>query len=370
MSKNLSVQKLINHIAIVNDRSGSMSGLNGQVDKIVATLIKHLAVKSEQMDQETRVTVYEFDDKVWNVLYDQDVLRLAAPRYTGQGGGMTNLFGAIIQSQEELAETAQRYGDHAFLTYVLTDGHHNASPHFMLPAAHAQKLADLINGQEDNWTVAVMVPDILAKKHLSGLGLPKDNLMIWDVSSDGLAEVERQVTQVTDSYLTARASGVRGSKTLFTNNVTKADVQAAGLKPIPTDDYLLLNVIPTKGIEIVIPKKSILKSRPEGLKHVEIQAFVQANGHPYVTGRAFYELVKSEKIDGNKKVIVVENATGLAYSGPEARKMVGLDMYSTRAKPLPVDKVTGKREFDIFIQSTSVNRHLPIHTSRVLLLVK
>ncbi|CAM5271568.1 hypothetical protein SDIAM26S_05691 [Streptomyces diastaticus subsp. diastaticus] len=41
-------------------------------------------------------------------------------------GGMTALLAATLTSQRELAQTAQLYGDHSFLTFVLTDGQENA----------------------------------------------------------------------------------------------------------------------------------------------------------------------------------------------------------------------------------------------------
>lgn len=377
-------QRKINHVAFVIDESGSMGHLRDDVVKVFDSQVKWLLDLSQQMKQETRVTIYTLGGNgVKCPLFDTDVHHLPslAGNYWPAGG--TPLIDATLKSIEDLKQTAQMYGDHGFLIFVLTDGGENAStspvPGFTarpgdflaVNQARVDFLANTLKNLPENWTLGCLVHDFNAKILAQSYGFDAGNIAIWNTSSaQGLADAGDEIREATSSYFTAREAGVRGTKTLFTKNVTKADVKAAGLKPLDTDKYLLLNVIPTKGITITIPKKTVLKSRPDGLPHVEIMEFIQANNHAYVTGNAYYELVKSEKIDGNKKVLVVENATGLVYGGPEARKLVGLDMYSRRAKPMPIDKATGKREFDIFIQSTSTNRLLPVHTSRVLLIVK
>lgn len=375
-------QRLLNHVNFVIDRSGSMGSLNGQVDKVVQNQIARLNALDEQTGQETHVSIYAFGSNTRCIIYDTDVKRLVGTNpLAGQfDGGMTSLIDAVLTVREESSQIAQLHCDHAFLDYILSDGGENDSHNTPRGRALGHNYdsrvtqAKLVNelklrlaSEPDNVTVAVLVPDVLCKRQAIAFGFAPDNIMIWDVSAEGLAVAEQEMAQRTEDFYTARASGVRGTKELFAPS--KADVQAAGLKAMSTDSYLLLNVIPTKGIEIKIPAKSILKSRPEGIKHVEIQAFIEANGHPYVTGTAYYELIKSEKISGNKDIVVIENATGMAYEGLEARKLVGLDMYSTRARPLKKDS-TGKQEFSIFIRSDSVNRLLEIHNSRVLLRLK
>lgn len=383
-------QRKINHVAFVLDESGSMGGLKNDVITVFDNQVKWLLDLSKKTGQETRVSIYTLSGTdVRCPLFDTDVHHLPSLLGNYNPANGTPLIDATLKAIDDLGQTAQMYGDHAFLIFVLTDGDentsqftppgyhipagniwaHNASHNRNLKAAQSTYLGEKIKNLPDNWTLGCLVPSFNHKLTAQAYGFDSGNIAIWDTNAAGLDSASDEVREATQSFYEGRASGTRGTKTLF-SGINKQAVQAAGLKPIPTDEYLLLNVIPTKGIEIKIPAKSILKSRPEGLKHVEIQAFIEANGHTYVTGRAYYELLKSEKISGNKDVIVVENATGLAYSGDQARKLVGLDMWSTRAKPMAKDKVTGKREFDIFIRSDSVNRLLEIHNSRVLLRTK
>jgi hypothetical protein len=382
----MNTKNTIAYVTLVLDESGSMNAHRQSVIKVVDNLIKWLAERSQQLDQETRVSLYTFSKSdCKRLVFDKDVLRLPSIKDIYHPNGGTPLIDATYQSQLDLQVVARAYrelygadAEIPVLTFVVTDGEENTSTKYVpaqppwgtnRPWDKGALLRNLIADQDPSWTMACLVPNSRGKLDAQSFGFPAGNIEIWDTTSQrGVEEVGEKIQAATDTYLTNVSTGnTRGTNTLFAP--TKQQVQAAGLKPLNTDDYLLLTVIPTKGIDITIPKKTVLKSRPDGIKHVEIQAFIEAQGRTYETGKTFYEVVKREKIDGNKKIIVVENATGLAYTGAEARKLVGLDQYSRSVKPVPKDKA-GNREFSIFVQSTSTNRLLSIHDSRVLVLTK
>lgn len=69
-----------------------------------------------------------------------------------------------------------------------------------------------------------------------------------------------------------------------------------------------------------------------------------------------------DTIDLSGDQMVVEKRSGRAYSGPDARKIVGLPDMTVRVKP------DHNPDFDIFVQSTSTNRKL-ISGTRLLLLL-
>jgi len=354
------IEQLLNHVAFVIDDSGSMAGLRSQVEKVVANQIKRLAELDEQTGQETHVSVYIFGDQATCVVYDKDVKRLVGKNVMSgwYDGGMTALIDATILSQKELASTAQLHGDHAFLTFVLTDGDENRS------RATPLSLSTMLAAQSDNWTVACLVPNVLCKNQAIRFGFPKDNVMIWDVSAQGLAAAETEVSKVTDTYFHSRASGIRGSKTLFAKDVTQAQVQASGMKEVDPNDFMIVPVAlaSTSTLAYVIPKKSITRKNPNGIKHVEIMPFIQETGRTYVAGTTFYELVKSEKFEANKQVALIHRQTKKVYRGDQAKALIGLTGTSTRIRP----QATKSGDYDIFVQSTSVNRHLPLG-SRVLI---
>jgi hypothetical protein len=356
-------QNLINHVVFVLDGSGSMGRHSRDIISVFDGQIAWLAKRSQEMNQETRVTVYVFDNQVECVIFDKDVLRLPSIKDLYWVRGMTALIDATVQSQQELAQTYTQYGDHAFLTFVLTDGENNASRRVR------GDLVGLINGQRDNWTVAALVPNLRGKQAAEDCGFPRGNIEVWDVNSaTGVAEVGEKIQAVTDTYMTSRASGVRGSKTLFAGSaqqVNAATVAASGMKALSPDQFFLIPVASDGTIEVKQAGKKT-KARPDGTPCVVISDFVRATGRPYEISKGFYELVKSEKIDPQKLVAVVERATSKVYVGREARNLIGLDDTARRVRPMPKDS-SGAPPYKIFVQSTSLNRLLPLYTQLLLL---
>ncbi len=342
-------QNYINHVALVLDASSSMSHLSRKVVEVADQQIAYLARRSQELDQETRVTVYVFADKVECVIYDKDVLRMPSLKELYRVGGMTALLAATLTSQRELAQTAQLYGDHSFLTFVLTDGQENASHRCPgAPASSPRELvaavAEMIRTQKDNWTLAVLVPDQMGKREAMQGGFPKDNIAIWDATStQGLEEAGQVIQQATEKFMVGRAQGIRGSRAVFSTGaemVNKDTIKAAGLTPVDPSGYQLIPVA----------------------RDAAIRDWVIACGHTYRTGGAFYQLSKSEKIQAQKQIAVLEKRTDRVYTGPEARALLGLPDVEIRVKPDHND------DFTIFVQSTSVNRKLVPNTRLLLML--
>ncbi|MFF5426264.1 MULTISPECIES: vWA domain-containing protein [unclassified Streptomyces] len=336
-------QNYINHVALVLDASSSMSHLSGKVVEVADQQIAYLARRSRELDQETRVTVYVFADKVECVIYDKDVLRMPSLKQLYRVGGMTALLAAALKSQRELALTAQLYGDHSFLTFVLTDGQENASHRSpdaptRDPKELARAVAGMIETQEDNWTLAVLVPDQMGRHEAMRCGFPKDNIAIWDATStQGLEEAGQVIQEATEKFMVGRTKGIRGSRAVFSTGaeaVNKETIEAAGLTPAQPSEYRLLDVT----------RDGTIRDR------------VVESGHEYRTGCAFYQLSKSEKVQARKRIAVLEKKTDRIFTGPEARALLGLPDVEVRVRPDHND------EFTIFVQSTSVNRKLVPNT--------
>ncbi|GAA2294272.1 vWA domain-containing protein [Streptomyces hawaiiensis] len=342
-------QNYINHVALVLDASSSMSHLSRKVVEVADQQIAYLARRSRELDQETRVTVYVFADKVECVIYDKDVLRMPSLKQLYRTGGMTALLAAALKSQSELAQTAQLYGDHSFLTFVLTDGQENASHRCPDAAARdprqlVQAVAEMIRTQQDNWTLAVLVPDQMGKREAMQCGFPKDNIAIWDATStQGLEEAGQVIRQATENFMMGRTQGIRGSRAVFSTGaeaVNEDTIKAAGLTPADPSKYQLIPVA----------------------RDAAIREWVTECGHTYTTGGAYYELSKSEKIQARKQIAVLEKKTDRVYTGPQARALLGLPDTEVRVKPDHND------HFTIFVQSTSVNRKLVANTRLLLML--
>lgn len=347
-------QGYINHVAIVMDESASMSGVARRLVEVVDAEIKNMAAQSQKLGQETRVTLYAFSSygQVRCIAYDRDVLRLPSLRAHYRPAGMTALRDATGKAIDDLEKTAQLYGDHAFLVYVFTDGAENHSRSFSVAALH-RRLREL----PENWTVAGFVPHESSRELLEQCGFTRGNIAVWDATTEAGVEAGVSVmSAATTSYMTSRSTGVRGTKTLFAGGagqVNAAERRAHGLRELAKTRYDLLTIDAGD-----LDRNGVLGL--EGRVAVEIRPFVEDRAGQYVQGRAFYELVKTEKIQPQKALLLRNRKSGRVYAG-DARAMLGLPNEEVRVKP------EANPEYQIFVQSTSVNRKLYEGTKVVLL---
>lgn len=323
------VKNLINHVALVLDGSGSMASLKNHVITIADQLVETLAEKSKETDQETRVSLYVFEDRgdIQCHTFDKDVLRMPSLKGLYRTVGQTPLIDATLKSVDDLKQTAVLYGDHAFLIYVLTDGAENASTN------KAATLEAAIKKLEDNWTLACFVPNNASASEAKRWGFPNENVQIWEASQKGLREVGETITRTVSSYYTMRSQGVRGSRNLFTMDLGKLSTTklAKKLKPLNFGQYRLLDV----------------------KQDTPIAEFIETElRRPYKLGEGYYQLVKPEKVQAQKGVAIFHKKKYELYAGDAARQMIGLPDYEVKVGP------EFNQDFDIFIQSTSTNRKL------------
>ncbi len=326
----MAIQNLINHIALVVDGSGSMHRHHQLLTQIFDLEIENLKRRSVELNQETRISVYLFNDRVECLVSDMDVMRMPSLKGYYRVGGQTALLDGTMQAIQDLKELPQRYGDHAFLVYVLTDGEENASrkyaPFTFVPEVRALP---------DHWTLACMVPDPRAVAFAKQVGFPGDSLMIWDAKSErGLEEVGRTFRASMGQYLENRGKGVRGTKSFFSLNLDRQVGQQVTqvLKEVTPGSTQILRVT----------------------RDCAIREFVEEQtGQGYRPGSAYYELVKPETIQPQKAIFLVHRYNGKIYTGKEARQLLSLPDTEVRVKP-------GEHgDWRVFVQSTSVNRKLP-----------
>jgi hypothetical protein len=326
------LQGLINHIAFVVDKSGSMLKLSDEVVKVFDEEIAHLAKRSQEVNQETRVSVYLFSDqgRIECLAYDMDVMRLPSLRGFYKAGGQTALRDAVIKSVQDLVKTPELYGDHAFLIYTLTDGQENDSDH------SSESLRQTIYGLPDNWSLAVLVPDQRGAFEAKKFGFPAENISVWDSTSEkGIREAGNTIRKATENFMVGRSQGIRRSTSLFRPDITVTPSQVKRvLEELSPLEYSLFKVG----------------------SNSEIRDFVEAvTGKEYVKGSAYYQLVerkKPHKIQNYKQVCIKDINSGKVYTGDNARLVLGLPEYTVEVKP------GNFKNFDVFIQSTSVNRKL------------
>ena len=320
---------LINHVVFVLDASISMRAHQRKLIEVADEQVKYLARRSQELDQETRVSVYQFSDTTTNLTYDMDVLRLPSIAQLYKVGGNTALIDATLKAMDDLSRTATLYDDHAFLPYVLTDGQENRSRNT------ARSLQQVLDELPENWTVAVLAPDQLAKREAQQFGFPRDNIAIWDATSaSGLAEAGETIRRATDDFMVNRSQGVRGTRSVFSTGADAVNRQTVS------------------GLTALTPGSFTIDKVPYDRRMDECTPTI---------GRGFYKLIKREEIQPQKAIAIREKATGRVYLDKRARDILGLPPAHVKVAP------DFNPEYDIFVQSTAPNRKVPANTDVLVL---
>lgn len=318
---------LINHVSFVIDSSGSMSGLTTKVRQTFNDRIKYLRESSLRWNQETRVSVYIFDSKVECTVFDMDVTRVTDALYR-QLGGMTSLNDATNLAFQDSKLLPQKYGDHAFLNCVITDGQENNS-----------KLKNVFPIMEEssrlgNYTWSILVPDASARNSCLSIGYSSSTIEVWDVSEKGLELTESAFKSGMENYYTLRSSGVRSVGNFLQTDMSnvKQAVVANSLNTLPNNKFRML---------INTSNKAVFS-----------KDLVEQNGLFYKNGNLFYELVKTETVQPQKDIAIQCHKTDKVYVGSNARQLLGLPNHEVKLK------VGDHGDWNIFIQSTAPNRNI------------
>ncbi len=324
----------VNHVYFVVDQSGSMTRHTSQVKNVCNALISETGDLIPGV--ENRVSVYTFNDTCRRALTDGD------PRFAKfddyRPFGNTAIVDSLDMVYADIQALRQRCDnrDRTFLVYLVTDGEDNSSR--ITIDTLKSRFAPLSNIV----TVAAFVPNLVGERYAKSLGISHGNIQIWDVNRD-FSEVKSTVTSSMREYATTRSAGQTTSSSLFRPNT--AAVQKAvdsGTVAEFTQPLQFLDV---------------------SISGVEIAPFIQSKIGNYVKGSAYYQLTKSEQLGPMKNLLIVHRISGKAYHGPNARAILGIPAGTVR---ISVDKTPGN-VWDVFVQSTSLNRKL-VGGTRVIVL--
>lgn len=341
------LQPLKNHYAILLDASGSMKRHESAVIKVTDALVRDLANQSVKMGQETRISLYRFADydQVECLVFDVDVMRLPSIADLYKLGTMTALIKATRLALEDFDLLTQKYGDHGFFLWLVTDGLENDSPY-----DDREWLQAYMKARPDNLSIAALVPDNNARTAMEKIGFPTGNIETWDIkSATGIADVAKKISTATTAYMTTRATrtaGSRSSTSIFTvAPIAAQDVVASGIRPLEHNKYIKLRITAsTPG----------LKTNKLGLRIIAMSDFIRSEGHTYRGGSHFYQLREGRRttIQGNKTIAVMHKGTSLVYYGADARALLKLPAYDVKVTAAKDD------EYTIFVQSTANNRNV------------
>lgn len=93
---------------------------------------------------------------------------------------------------------------------------------------------------------------------------------------------------------------------------------------------------------------------------VTTKAYIEAQGQTFKKGRSYYELSKTETIQANKKVLMVDKASGVVLDDTnKCREILGVPYGTKGSLRMTSSHVRqAMRKYKVFIQSNSYNRKL------------
>lgn len=219
---------------------------------------------------------------------------------------------------------------------VITDGQDNASHRY---SSHT--IVRMINELQstDRWTFVFRVPKG-QRYYIEQMGIPAGNIQEWELSTRGMEVATTASVAGTQNYFSSRAAGQTYSKSFYT------DASAITKKTL---DRTLVDI-----------SKDVM-SLVRGSRDPEsIREFIESKtGLAFKKGAAFYQLVKSETVQNYKELLIRDKASGSIYYGAAARGLLGVPDNHTGDITL---RPGNHGNYDIYIQSTSVNRRLPLGT--------
>lgn len=323
-----------NYIGLVNDHSGSMRGIAHAALKDYNTNIGAIKDAASREMLDTVVSVIgiglpggsQTERQV--VVSNPHVLKAITNWPTPGGTPLYDGIGDMIELFDSLPDIKDEHV--SVLVMVTTDGGECHSHKYNM-----QALAAKIKARQDSgrWTFVLRVPkDQVNNSSITNLGIPADNIQGWDTTAAGMEASTKVSTQAMDSYFAARSAGKKSSSSFYAD---ASKVNLAALEKIPSkliSEYIV----------------------GEDFNGGMIRDFILTKRMKFLKGSAFFQLTKTEAKLGHDKIVLLrDKATGNYFGGASARQMLGLPT-DQNARLHPGDH----GQFDIFIQSKSINRKL------------
>jgi len=329
-------------VAICVDASGSMSSIGSTA--VVAGVNTTLdGLRKNATDE----NIFEASVFLFGVGHNSDVVmiepmrdirsmpNMTPERYSAQG--MTPLFECVGKAIDYIKQMPVNSKENtAALVYIITDGAENASR----PPYTVQQVTAMMAKEQatDAWTFAFQIPDndIMTFRRTYP-GVPEGNIQGWAVSQGARGYQAASVlnAQSVASYSASRSVGTKSSRNFYTTNLAGVDLNA--LRSQLTDYSGLVKFWKVE-------------------KEADISAFAaEKTKAPYVVGTIFYMLTKKETVQSYKDILVRVKHSKQVYGGQNARKLIGIDPNDKNdATVIPGNHA----DYDIFVQSASVNRKL------------
>ncbi len=326
----------ITRVAFVIDKSSSMRGLINKAIDAVNQNIETIRESVKEKGQAVTVSVYTFNNKLDPLFLNRPISACVPIEHNSiLCAGLTALYDATVDVTSRLADTfVAKDDDISYIVNVMTDGYENDSTN---NAASLRRALDK-HQKTDRWTFTFLVPENYRNHFIRCSGISEGNILAWDQTAQGVQKYSDANDNAFRSYFRNREKGKTSTTSFYTD---LSNVDKTSLDQVLND---------------VSRSVTLLKVNKES----KIRDFVEAKGLPYTKGCAFYELTsrkEGHKVQPYKKIMIMEKKSPnkkkkKVYTGAEARKIIGLPDTETKVRP------GAHGNYDIFVQSTSVNRKL------------
>lgn len=333
----------VTRVQFVIDRSGSMLGLEKYMEKAIKSQLESFSsINKSDPNQRYFVGQLPFGTYVQPFSGWYDPNAVASFLCTGDLGA-TNLYAAIQDALARANSSLTNSPDEAHLIIVITDGEETQRAYARNMVAEDLKRA----ASDGRITVVVNCPPQGVNTFI-GLGVPAGNIRAWEGTEQSIDAYSKSATLGTTTFAATRGTGATSTSTYYAN---------PGDLPV---QKLVSNLDQTMDDVTMRVKVARVPSR---IYHPNdrIKNFADKNLGGYQVGHVFYELVKKEKVQQSKEIIIQDVTTGKFYHGwGSARKLLGLPSGNTGTVNVSPGRMG---EFKVFVQSTSYTRRLPPNTA-------
>jgi len=326
--------QLINHVFFALDTSGSMRPIAPDAVRAFNQMAASVREQTYKTGQMTTVSLTTFGDDFGDVVERYSAQPITSLKdlqpHEYRPSGQTPLFDAVGTLATKMKQRPDANASNvSFLGVIITDGGENHSQRFNKFTLNPL-MRELQN--TDRWSFVFLVPPGHKFQVVRELGLPEGNVREWENTASGMAQAASDVSAGMQSYFATRSVGGTSTKGFFTTN-TNAISQAQAKAQL----------------ENMNGKVRVFDVN----RTVQIKDFVESEGMVYWLGCAYYQLTKNEKVQVSKAVMLRARDTGAVFGGPNTRAALGLP------PNLDVTVRPGDHgNWDVFVQSTSVNRRL------------
>lgn len=329
---------LRNYIVLALDISYSMRKVRQEAINAYNAMVKTIRERSGAEGQLTYVSLVTFGAGSQVATYPSDVRNLKPMTLEeyNPNDDATALFDGLGLAIETADEADSGDTDTSFVVILVSDGGENNSKKYR----NKLQIQNLVRPkmEDERWTLAIQLPEGARDSFCNTFGISRENVDEWKQTKQGMQAAESATVRGLTDYFSARSRGQKSVKNFF--------------HPVTTD----LSGISSRQVSRTLTDLSDRFRSYDVDKEQAVQEFVERKTRGlYVIGSAFYQLTKAEKVQPNKAVVIMEKGKSLVWGGGEARQLIGL----------PIDGVTEARvtpgnhsKYDIFVQSTSVNRKL------------